>query len=422
MRSSGAQATEPRLVSTTVAIDDFELAAAAAVPHSFAWMRNGEGFVGYGRAARIDVAASGDRCDRASLSLGRLLDSADVNDDVGAPGTGPIAAGALTFDTGAPGSCLVVPEVVLGRRGGRAWRTHNAFGTAATPLPLSPIESLRVPLGASSPEAPALGGSSMTEAQWLAAVAIAVAAVEAGDLDKVVLARDIVMTNPEPFDAGVVVHRLASAYPGCFTFSCDGFVGASPELLVRRSGERVESLPLAGSAPRGTNASEDAALGKGLERSLKDRREHDLTVQMIREALEGVCNTVHVEPGPFLMRFANIWHLATRVTGRLGTPLSALELAGRLHPSAAICGVPTDAALTFIRRYEGLDRGRYGGPVGWVDARGDGEWAIALRCAEIEGNRARLFAGGGIVAASEPQAELDETKFKLRAMSSALAG
>jgi menaquinone-specific isochorismate synthase len=197
-------------------------------------------------------------------------------------------------------------------------------------------------------------------------------------------------------------------------------VGATPELLIRRRGASVESLVLAGTARRAAVEADDAAVGAELLSSAKDNREHEFAVDSVALVLAGVCDDLTVDDGPFLLKLANVQHLATRVRGRLAEPLSALELAGRLHPTAAVCGTPRAEAEGLIRRLEGMERGRYAGPVGWVDAAGDGEFGIALRCAEVNGARARLFAGNGIVADSRPEAELEETRLKLRAMQSAL--
>jgi menaquinone-specific isochorismate synthase len=262
-------------------------------------------------------------------------------------------------------------------------------------------------------------GASVPELRWLEAVAAATRAIDAGRLDKVVLARDLAVWSDEPLDARTLTRRLAERFPDCFTFSVDGLVGATPELLVRRIGGRVDSLVLAGTAGRGASAAEDAALGAALLGSDKDRDEHDHAVASVRAALADLVPDLATE-GPWLLRLANVQHLATSVTGTLPGGESVLDLAGALHPTAAVCGTPTAEAFAVIRELEGLDRGRYTGPVGWVDAAGDGELGIALRCAQVEGDRARLYAGAGIVGASLPEAELEETRIKFRAFQAAL--
>jgi menaquinone-specific isochorismate synthase len=341
-----------------------------------------------------------------------VFDAADVEDEVRSGGTGPLAFGSFTFDPLNERSVLVVPEVVVGHRGGRAWMTTVGSATppASNGIPANDDHDFKI----------RYAGSSISEVAWLEAVSEAAAAVGRGDLEKVVLARDVRIWSKTPFDLGVLVARLAARFPECFTFSCEGFVGSTPELLVRRSGDDVGSLVLAGSAPRGSTPEEDAELGAGLLRSEKDLAEHEPAVRSVVEILEPRCSSLQVPDEPELLRLQNVQHLASRVEGELNEPLTALELAALLHPTAAVCGLPRRDALEHIRKAEGLDRARYAGPVGWVDARGDGEWGIGLRCAEIDGARGRLFAGAGIVADSVPEKELEETRLKLRAMMSAL--
>ena len=254
-------------------------------------------------------------------------------------------------------------------------------------------------------------------------MAEAVAAIKAGALRKVVLARDVFGTAAEPIDARVLLRRLAARYPDCFTFACDGMIGATPELLVRREGREVSALVLGGTLPRGADPAQDDALGAELLASAKNNEEHAYAVVSIREALQPLCETLEVEPRPALLKFPNLQHLGTRVRGTLAdseTPRSALALAAAVHPPAAVCGTPTGAALELIRELEHMDRERYAGPVGWIDAEGNGEWGIAIRCAQLSGRTARLFAGCGIVAGSQPAAELAETLVKLQPMRDAL--
>ncbi len=256
-------------------------------------------------------------------------------------------------------------------------------------------------------------------------MADAVAAIRTGSLRKVVLARDVFATAAEPIDTRVVLRRLAGRYPDCFTFACDGLVGATPELLVRRAGREVSALVLGGTAPRGGDPAGDEVLGAELLASAKNTEEHAYAVASIRDGLGPLCDTLEVEPRPSLVRLPNLQHLGTHIRGTLtgnGTPKSVLALAAAVHPPAAVCGTPTAAALELIRELEHMDRERYAGPVGWVDAEGNGEWGIALRCAQLSGRTARLFAGCGIVAGSDPAAELAETLVKLQPMRDALEG
>jgi menaquinone-specific isochorismate synthase len=266
---------------------------------------------------------------------------------------------------------------------------------------------------------------SLTAPEWERAVAAAVARIKSGDLRKAVLARDLYATAAEPIDPRPLLRRLAERYPDCFTFACDGMIGATPELLVRRAGREVSALVLGGTAPRGGDPAQDEALGSELLASAKNTEEHAYAVASIRDALAPLCDRLDVQARPALLKFPNLQHLGTRVRGTLtgtGTPKSALALAAAVHPPAAVCGTPAAAALELIRELEHMDRERYAGPVGWVDAEGNGEWGIALRCAQLSGRIARLFAGCGIVAGSDPAAELAETLVKFQPMRDALEG
>jgi menaquinone-specific isochorismate synthase len=260
----------------------------------------------------------------------------------------------------------------------------------------------------------------VSDAEWLRAASQARSAVGDGIVEKVVLARDAVVEGDAAFDPQLVVNYLARRYPECFTYLFDGLVGSSPELLVRTRGEMVESVVLGGSAARGMTERDDNELAQRLLTSAKDRIEHDLALATVRDALHDVCESLSIENEPSLLRLPYVQHLRTHVSGRLAHSRDSVELAGVLHPTAAVCGVPVDKALAAIRELEGMKRGRFCGPVGWTDASGDGEWAIALRCARLQGTRARIFAGAGIVADSDPASELAETELKLRPLLEAL--
>jgi menaquinone-specific isochorismate synthase len=412
-----------RLIVRTVPVDDpGDLVARLPQPRSVAWIRHGEGLAGWGEAARVSIPAGEDRFTAGEKWLIELFDGAEVTDEVGLPGCGPVAFGSFTFDPTSDGSVLVVPAVVLGRSAGRSWLT-----TIGDPQATPPAGAARPPAGLRWHD------GSLTAPQWQRAVRSAVARIRAGDLSKVVLARDLYATASQDIDARVLLARLAARYPDCWTFCCAGLVGATPELYIRRVGADVRSLVLAGTTPRGASAAEDDALGVALLASAKDVEEHQYAVADVRRALAPLCDRLDIDEQPWLLRLANLQHLATGVTGRLAGPsraapaglsehASALALAAALHPTAAVCGTPAGPAMELIRELEGMDRGRYAGPVGWVDARGNGEWGIALRCAELDGPRARLFAGCGIVADSDPVAELAETQVKFRPVQDALEG
>ncbi len=412
--------------------DPGDLLACMPGPDACAWVRRGDGLVAWGETGRLEIGRGPERFEAAARQLAALFDQGDAGDAVRLPGSGPVAFISATFDPDADGSAVVIPRHVLGRRAGRAWRTvlgartsdagrlgaptsdagRLGDGEAAAPWggPAQPV---------SAPGRIRYAGSTISEVRWLEAVDTATRMIRTGHVAKVVLARDLLVWSHAPLDPRALLQRLADRFPDCWTFACDGLVGATPELLVRRFGDDVTSLVLAGSAPRGRDEAHDAALAAALLASDKDRDEHDLAVTSVRDSLRTRCADVRAEDRPWLLRLANVQHLATTVRARAGGA-TALELAGALHPTAAVCGTPRDAAMTTIRRLEGMERGRYAGPVGWVDGRGDGELGIALRCAEVEGSRARLFAGAGIVAASLPEAELEETRLKLDAMQTAL--
>ena len=414
-----------RLFVRSVAIPDpGDLLGQLPQPDAVAWVHHGAGLVGWGEALRATLPAGEDRFAAGQKWLPSLFDAADVDDQVRVRGSGLVAFGAFTFDASSEGSVLIVPRVLLGRDGhGQAWLTSV------------------IPRGDDPPgDPPALGGTtrppkppsgvrwhdgSLSGPQWEHAVAEAVAAIKAGSLRKVVLAQDLFATAAEPIDVRALLRRLADRYPDCFTFACDGMVGATPELLIRQTGRQVSALVLAGTTPRGGNQAEDEALGTELLASAKNTEEHAYAVASMREALEPLCDELDSQPRPTLIKLPNLQHLGTWVRGTLaanGTPRSALGLAAAVHPTAAVCGTPTGVALELIRELEHMDRERYAGPVGWVDADGNGEWGIALRCAQLSGRTARLFAGCGIVAGSDPGAELAEAQVKFRPMRGALEG
>jgi isochorismate synthase len=252
---------------------------------------------------------------------------------------------------------------------------------------------------------------------WCDAVAEATRRIRAGDLDKVVLAREITVQADQPFPIATIIRRLGRVFPGCWVTAVDGVVGASPELLVSRLGSTVRSHPLAGTAPRGGDPSSDARLAASLLASAKNRGEHQITIDEVHETLLPWCSYLDSEAEPSIVPVANVQHLGTAVEGHLSDPApSVLELVRALHPTPAVCGRPRVPALALIDELEALDRASYAGPVGWVDADGNGEWAVGIRSAAIDGSTARVRAGNGIVADSEPAKELAETQAKLQAI------
>ena len=398
----------PALLVRSSRIDDpGELLALLPSEDALAWIHGGDGLVGWGRAA--DVSTRGPRRFDDASSWWRAVSSHSVvRDDLDVPGSGLVAFGSFTFTDDAGGSTLVVPEVVVGRRDGVSWVTVIGPGIVTIPL----VETSGAP---DSPRGTTFADGVVDSVTWQGLVAEAVRRIEAGGLDKVVLARDLVATFDEPLDVRAPLTRLAGDYPSCWTFYVDGFFGSTPEMLVRLERGLVTSRVLAGTIRRTGDDAHDLALAGSLARSSKDLEEHEYAVRSVRDALAPHCTSMNVPEAPFVLHLPNVMHLATDVTGVIRDESSALRLVASLHPSAAVGGTPTTEAVRLIAEIEVLERGRYAGPVGWIGASGDGEWGIGLRSAQVEddGLRVRLFAGCGIVADSVPADELAESNAKL---------
>jgi menaquinone-specific isochorismate synthase len=383
-----------REVEPPARVDDL---LGALGPGGFAWLHDGAGFVTAGIAARVPPS-----------EVGAALTSIEVDDPVCVEGSGALAVGALPFRDPLDGS-LVIPARIQGvSRDGRAWVTE--IGTSQQPVARGPEPSWY--------EIASVQGRE----RWSRNVDALLGAIAAGRLEKAVLAREVRVTADVPFDVVGVLSRLAAREAGCIVFASDGFVGATPELLVRRTGNTVVSRPMAGTVRRAATVEADRHAARELVASTKDGREHRLVVDAVVERLRATGVQVGPVPAPDVVRLPSVSHLATAISGRVNASdgPSALDLACALHPTPAVGGAPCDAALAALAELEGFDRGRYAGPVGWVNAARDGEWAVALRCAELDANQARLFAGAGIVAGSDPDAEWIETQAKLEAMLRAL--
>ncbi|WP_460598826.1 isochorismate synthase [Flexivirga lutea] len=388
--------------------------AGAEAPVS--WLRDGDGFVGWGTAAAIQTHGTARFAD-AEQWWRSIVRDAVVRTEVDLPGSGLIAVGSFAFAAAsAAGGVLHVPEVVVGRRNDVAWIT--TISTAAE-LPGAPrLQAGRCP---AAPDVSAVGSGALTDAEWTAAVGSAVDRIQSGALDKVVMARDVVVRSASEIDPRYLLRNLSDSYPNTWTYSVDGLIGATPEMLLRRQKGLVTSRVLAGTIRRTGDDEHDLALAASLARSSKDLEEHEYAVRSVADALSPHCSSMNVPESPFVLHLPNVMHLATDVAGVLHEDVSSLTLAASLHPSAAVCGTPTLAARDLIAELERMDRGRYAGPVGWLDAAGDGEWGIALRCGALETpHRIRLFAGCGIVAGSQPESELRESDAKLVPMRQAL--
>jgi menaquinone-specific isochorismate synthase len=418
--SPTSDAPARRLVARTV-----EVAASAGLPdnlldllsadHPVAWLRRGEGMVAWGEAARCETSGP-DRFADAVDWWRSVAAAAAVRDEVGVPGTGLISVGSFGFADDPGDSVLVVPRVVVGTRGDRSWITVIGDDELAA------LPELTVQAEVPAPRNVTFADGAMSGAAWESVVAQAVARIENGELEKVVLARDLIATVDSDIDVRWPLRRLADQYEMCWTFHVDGLFGATPEMLVRRERGLVTSRVLAGTIRRTGDDERDLALAGQLARSSKDLEEHEYAVRSVAESLAPYCSSMNVPEVPFVLHLPNVMHLATDVAGVVhdSDGATVLELAAALHPSAAVGGTPTKVAVEMIAEIEGMDRGRYAGPVGWMDTAGDGEFGIALRSAEIDGNQVRLFAGCGIVADSDPEAELAEAQAKFLPVRDAL--
>ena len=380
-----------------------------AADGALAWVRDGEGLVGWGAAARLEVSGP-DRFAVARAWWREVRAALAVEDEVDARGSGPVLFGSFSFDAGEP-SVLVLPAVVLGRAGGASWLTTVGDPPRlSSPAPVEPPGELRYAHG------------QVPVTAFRSAVARAVSRIEAGDLAKVVLAHDLVAVADSGIDPRFVLAGLAAANPGCWSFAVEGLVGATPELLVSLDAGRLRSRVLAGTTARGVDDAAERARVDALLQSAKDLAEHRYAVESLVAALTGHVTDLSVPAEPHALELSNVSHLATDVTATVADGSDVLDLLAALHPTAAVGGTPTDRALQVIADLEAMDRGRYSGPVGWVDARGDGEWCIALRCAQLSGRTARLFAGCGIVAGSDPDSEVLEAQAKFVPVRDALEG
>jgi len=400
-----------RLGAGDADIDPLELGARTGL----LWSRNGLILAGINEAARIPVSRPGGAA-RAQAELADLAGPSDL----ALPATGPLAFGAFPFDREAPGE-LIVPQVVVGLDpAGNRWMTTVGIGHDDG---LSLARSLLTTPADTAPQATSYElRSAITPEQWRDdVVAVVRDRIRQGEFNKVVLARELLLDTNEPIDVAAVLRRLHQSFGTAIIFAVDGFVGASPELLVSRDVEMVRAHPLAGTAPRSSDPVRDGELAAALNVSTKDQTEHRITIDWLLDNLLPYCSYVDAEPEPAIITLPNVHHLGTKVEGRLSTPAaSVLELVAALHPTPAVGGDPQAAALQAIDQVEPGDRGLYAGPVGWVDGAGNGEFAVGLRSGHIRGKTASVWAGVGVVNESDPEAELAETRAKFQAMLGAL--
>ena len=381
---------------------------------STTWIRSGDGLMGFGEYKKIELTGE-DRFEKAKAWWQIQLSEFKIQNNVHGSGTGPILFGSFSFDPNEK-SILVIPKIILGKKAGKSWvtwignDTQPNFSTISNSLPSGEIT---------------WSNGALSESQWKDQVGFAVDSIKQNKLEKVVLARDQVAASTVAINTRGLLQRLEIEYPSTWLFLVDGLIGATPELLVRLSKSLVTSRVLAGTIRKTGNEDRDLALAASLAKSSKDLEEHEYAVRSVADALAPFCSSTNVPESPFVLHLSNVMHLATDVTGVLNDSAKQADiftLIQQLHPSAAVCGTPTSAAKKFIIDFEKMNRERYAGPVGWIDANGDGEIAIALRCGQLsqDNKSIRIFAGCGVVAGSDPANELAESQAKFMPMRTAL--
>ena len=379
-----------------------------------AWVRSGDGLVGFGEYKKFEVKGE-NRFKEAKTWWEERVSEFKIQNNVHGSGTGPILFSSFSFDPNEI-SVLVIPEILIGQKNGKSWITW--IGDVKQPN----LEKINT--------APVSGEikwqeGSISEQAWQSQVSNAINAIKSNKLEKVVLARDITATSKTEIGVRSLLQRLEIEYPSTWIFLVDGLIGATPELLVRLSKSLVTSRVLAGTIRKTGNEDRDLTLAASLAKSSKDLEEHEYAVRSVADALAPFCSSTNVPEAPFVLHLSNVMHLATDVTGVLNDSAKQSDiftLIAQLHPSAAVCGTPALEAKKLIVELEQMNRQRYAGPVGWIDANNDGEIAIALRCGQLSNDRnsIRIFAGCGIVAGSDPATEFAESQAKLMPMRTAL--
>ena len=381
---------------------------------NFSWVRGGDGVVGWGVYASTTVKGA-NRFNDARTWWHSHLEKFAITNNVQGSATGPILFSSFSFSPDEE-SVLVIPQVIVGMTSGISWITW--IGSDSQPQLIDTPEKV-------SNSTLTWSEDDLASEHWITRVAQAVAKIHSGDIEKVVLARDLSATSAQVIDERSALRNLSAAYPSTWVFSVAGLIGATPELLVRLSKSLVTSRVLAGTIQKTGNEDRDLALAASLAKSSKDLEEHEYAVKSVADALEPFCSSTNVPESPFVLHLSNVMHLATDVTGVLNDSAKQADiftLVEQLHPTAAVCGTPTDIAKQLINDLEKMNRGRYAAPVGWIDANGDGEIAIALRCGLLleDKKSMRIFAGCGIVAGSDPETEFAESQAKLMPMRTAL--
>jgi len=379
-----------------------------------AWVRSGDGLIGFGEYKKFEVKGE-NRFKEAKVWWEERVSEFKIQNNVHGSGTGPILFTSFSFDPDQI-SVLIIPKIVIGRKNGKSWITW--IGDNKQP-DLEKINSAPISGEITWQE------GSISEQAWQSQVSSAINAIKSNKLEKVVLARDITAISKTEISTRSLLQRLEIEYPSTWIFLVDGLIGATPELLVRLSKSLVTSRVLAGTIQKTGNEDRDLTLAASLAKSSKDLEEHEYAVRSVADALAPFCSSTNVPESPFVLHLSNVMHLATDVTGVLNDSAKQSDifmLIAQLHPSAAVCGTPEAEAKKLISELEQMNRQRYAGPVGWIDANNDGEIAIALRCGQLNDDRQsmRIFAGCGIVAGSDPATEFAESQAKLMPMRTAL--
>jgi menaquinone-specific isochorismate synthase len=380
--------------------------------NSSAFIYEHQGLIGWGEALRLEASGS-----NRILELDQLwrdtVSNAEISNEANLSGSGLISFGSIAFSANSPTtSVLVIPQVVVGKHDDSLW---------ITTINISEEDALELIDLASTFVSAQFGPGQITTEQYKLNVDRALAAIEAKQIEKVVLARDLKATVSTGFNINPALKKLERKFETCYIYSVAGLFGASPELLVKVQHSEVSARVLAGTAGRGTDPGVDQAIGTALVESPKNRAEHKFAIDSLVTSLQEFCVEINVDAEPFSMALPNLWHLASDVKAVLNSDSSSLQVVNALHPSAAVAGTPRDKALEVIEEIENVDRGRYAGPVGWLGADGDGVWAIALRGAQLNDETLTAFAGCGIVAGSDAQAELEEAILKFKPIVDALS-
>ena len=389
------------MIATTIDFDSSVDLNDVAGNDGYLFVRSGVGYAARGIAAQLEFS-------EVQETLSAIQHQNHTNLDVG-----PIAMGVLPFDCNSAGTFFIPQQIVGKDELGNCWLTTIDEASAAIEISQKPVAKTNT-----------FSVRPLTPIdRYLQAVSKARDSVRDGQITKAVIAREIVVEAEQPIDVHAVLHRLRSTFGNSYRYSINGFIGASPELLIEVQGQTIRSHPLAGTTPRTGDPMTDTELARQLVASMKDQVEHRVVIDVIHDMLLPYCSYLDWEPEPSVIQVANVQHLGTLIEGHLSqNHPPVLELARMLCPTPALGGHPRVQALEIIKQLEGFDRKNYGGAVGWVDALGNGTWAVAIRCAELSNDRktARIIAGGGIVAASDPNAELAETQAKFQAMLSAI--